>query len=204
MKWCFFDNNRHCLCCRIQLCLWCRIPKGMLSFEATYHQPFRNTYGIAVWLATPIKPRWGFVAPRTSSHPGTWYNPLHFPRFPGDRNTRDAVRHIMLMCVHFSVAGDNQGRGHPARDAVRHIMLMCVHFSVAGDNQGRGHPARDAVRHITLMCVHFSVAGDNQGRGHPARDAVRHITLMCVHFSVAGETPTSLVQQIEHPIFKII
>ena len=31
--------------------------------------------------------------------PGTWYNPLHFPRFPGDRNTRDAVRHITLMCA---------------------------------------------------------------------------------------------------------
>ena len=25
----------------------------------TSHQPFRNTYGIAVWLATPITPRWG-------------------------------------------------------------------------------------------------------------------------------------------------
>ena len=29
------------------------------------YQPFRNTYGIAVWLATPIKPPWGFVAPQT-------------------------------------------------------------------------------------------------------------------------------------------
>ena len=50
--------------------------------------------------------------------PGTWYNPLHFPRFPGDRNTRDAVRHITLLGVHFlSRAGRPRTRvhqiGHP-------------------------------------------------------------------------------------------
>ena len=55
----------------------CRLPlvRGMMRKAIAYlkaglprkprYQPFRNTYGIAVWLATPIKPRWGFVAPQT-------------------------------------------------------------------------------------------------------------------------------------------
>ena len=25
----------------------------------SFHQPFRHTYGMAVWLATPIMPLWG-------------------------------------------------------------------------------------------------------------------------------------------------
>ena len=33
--------------------------QGHAFLAATFHQPFRNTYGIAVWLATPIKPRLG-------------------------------------------------------------------------------------------------------------------------------------------------
>ena len=34
------------------------------------YQPFRRTYGTAVWRATPIKPRWGFMADVCQQRPG--------------------------------------------------------------------------------------------------------------------------------------
>ena len=59
-------------------------------------------------------------------------HPPSLPPFPGgQKHPRCREAYYVNVCT-FSVAGDNQGRGHPARDAVRHIMLMCVHFSVAG------------------------------------------------------------------------
>ena len=69
--------------------LWCRIPKGMLSLRRLYTSHF----------AIPTALLYGWLPLSSPAGAWTWYNPLHFPRFPGDRNTRDAVRHITLMCA---------------------------------------------------------------------------------------------------------
>ena len=38
----------------------------------SFHQPFRRTYGTAVWLAIPIKPLWGMVAHRSLPAKDAW------------------------------------------------------------------------------------------------------------------------------------
>ena len=37
-------------------------------FLAPSYQPFRHTYGMAVWLATPIMPLWGFGGMIADNH----------------------------------------------------------------------------------------------------------------------------------------
>ena len=141
MKWCFFDNNRHCLCCRlwhclccrIQLCLWCRIPKGMLSLLRLSTSHFAiPTALLYVWL--PLS------SPAGAS--------LHRGRAATQVRSRPARDNFQFSIFNFQFV------------VILPAIIFNFQFSICS------RPARDAVRHITLMCVHFSVAGDNQGRGY--------------------------------------